>query len=91
MSAEADDRGAVEAVIETWNEGWRTRNPDLAAQGYSARADWINALGMRELGQEAIAKRLREVFGLPFVMDAKSRVVSQDIRLVAPSVAVVIT
>jgi len=27
------DRGAVEAVIETWNEGWRTRDAALAAQG----------------------------------------------------------
>ncbi len=87
----APEHAAVEAVIETWNEGWRTKNPELAAHGYSADADWINAFGMRERGRDAIAAKLKEVFALPFVMDAQSRVVEQEIRLVAPSVAVVIT
>jgi uncharacterized protein (TIGR02246 family) len=85
------DRVAVEVVIETWNEGWRTKDPDLAAQGYSADADWINAFGMRERGREAIAARLKEVFGLPFVMGAQGRVVAQEIHFIAPAIAVVIT
>ena len=89
--AGAGDRAAVEAVIETWNEGWRTQNAELAAQGYSADADWINAFGMRERGREAIAAKLKDVFGLAFVMGAQSQVVAQEIRFIAPGVAVVIT
>ncbi len=90
-SAAGADRAAVEAVVETWNEGWRTKNAELAAQGYSVDADWINAFGMREHGRDAIATRLKEVFGLAFVMGARSRVVAQEIRFIAPAVAVVIT
>ena len=85
------DRVAVEAVIETWNEGWRTKNAELAAQGYAPDADWINAFGMRERGRDAIAARLKEVFGLTFVMGAQGRVVAQEIRFISPDVAVVIT
>jgi uncharacterized protein (TIGR02246 family) len=91
VPAKQDDRSAVEAVIETWNEGWRTKNAELAAQGYSADADWINAFAMRERGRDAIAKKLREVFALPFVMGAQSRMVAQDIRFMGSQVAVVIT
>ena len=89
--AAGSDHVAVEAVIETWNEGWRTKDPDLAAQGYSADADWINAFGMRERGREAIAVKLKEVFALPFVMGAQGRVVGQEVRFIAPAVAVVMT
>ena len=46
---------------------------------------------MRERGREAIAARLKDVFGLPFVMGAQGRVVAQEIRFIAPAVAVVIT
>jgi uncharacterized protein (TIGR02246 family) len=91
VSVDSGDRVAIEAVIETWNEGWLAKNPDLAAQGYSAEADWINAFGMRERGRDAIAARLKEVFGLPFVMGAQSRVIGQEVRFIALTVAVVIT
>jgi uncharacterized protein (TIGR02246 family) len=91
LLAAGSDRVAVEAVIDTWNEGWRIKNAALAAQGYSSDADWINAFGMRERGRDAIAAKLKEVFGLPFVMGAESRVVKQEIRFITPAVAVVIT
>ncbi|RPH67658.1 MAG: SgcJ/EcaC family oxidoreductase [Myxococcaceae bacterium] len=89
--ADQGDRSAVEALIESWNEGWRTKDAELAARGYSADADWINAFGMSERGREAITRRLREVFALPFVMGARSRVVKQEVRFVSAAVAVVIT
>jgi uncharacterized protein (TIGR02246 family) len=89
--ADENERSAVEAVLKTWDEGWRTKNAELAGKGYSDDADWINAFGMRERGRPAIVKKLQEVFSLPFVMGAQSRVVDQEVRFVLPSVAVVIT
>ena len=91
VAAIADDRGDIEAVIDTWNEGWRAKNAQLAAKGYSDDAEWINAFGMRERGRASIATKLQEVFSLPFVMSANSRNAGQEVRLVAPGVAVVIT
>jgi uncharacterized protein (TIGR02246 family) len=91
VPGETSERAAVEAVIETWNEGWLTKDPQLAAQAYSADADWINAFGMHERGRDAIAKRLKEVFALSFVMGAQSRFTGQEVRFIAPAVAVVIT
>jgi uncharacterized protein (TIGR02246 family) len=90
-AAQPRERAAVEAVLKTWDDGWRTRNAELAAQGYTDDADWINAFGMRERGRAAILKRLQEVFSLPFVTGAQSRVVAQDVRFALPKLAVVIT
>lgn len=85
------ERAAVGAVIETWNQGWRVKDADMAAAGYAEDAEWINAFGMREHGRTAIAARLHEIFALPFVMNATSRVANQEIRFIQPDVAVVIT
>jgi uncharacterized protein (TIGR02246 family) len=84
-------KNAVEAAVQTWNDGWRTKNAQLACSEYAEDADWTNAFGMTERGRDAICKKLAEVFNLPFVMAAKSEVVSQDIRFLGPDVAVVIT
>lgn len=82
---------AVEAVVEGWTEGWRTKNAQLACAGYADDADWTNAFGMTERGRNAICRKLAEVFSLPFVMGATSDVVSQDVRLLGADVAVVST
>jgi len=87
---EAGTKG-VEAAIQTWNEGWRTKNASLACADYTDDADWTNAFGMTERGRDAICKRLAEVFSRPFVMAATSEVVSQDVRFLGPDVAIVIT
>jgi len=89
--AQVQDRDAITAVIETWNEGWRVEDPALAASGYSDEADWVNAFGMRERGREAITSKLREIFALPFVMAGASQVASQEIRFVSPDVAIALT
>jgi uncharacterized protein (TIGR02246 family) len=82
---------AVEAAIQRWNEGWRTKNAQVACADYADDADWTNAFGMTERGRGAICKKLAEVFSLPFVMAATSDVVSQDIRFLGSDVAVVVT
>jgi len=91
VMAQEQERAAVDAVIETWNQGWRVKDADLAASGYAEDAEWINAFGMREHGRKAIAARLHEIFALPFVMNATSQVANQEVRFVQPDVAVVIT
>ena len=82
---------AVEATLQSWSEGWRTKDAQLACSDYADDADWTNAFGMTERGREAICRRLTEVFALPFVTAATSDVVSQDVRFLGPDVAVVVT
>jgi uncharacterized protein (TIGR02246 family) len=82
---------AVEAVVQTWNEGWRTKDAQLACADYADDADWTNAFGMTERGRDAICKKLAEVFSHPFVTAATSEVVSQDVRFLGSDVAVIIT
>lgn len=91
VHAQNADLNAVKGIIENWNEGWRTKNSQLACQDYSEDADWTNAFGMTERGREAICKRLAEVFSLPFVMAAQSAVADEAVRFLGSDVAVAIT
>lgn len=84
-------QAAVEQVIENWNKAWQTKDAKLAAQDYSNDADWTNAFGMKRTGRAEIEKFLTEVFSLPFVMAAQSKVVEQSVRFIKPDVAIVIT
>lgn len=82
---------AVEQIIENWNRAWQSKDSKLAASDYSDDADWTNAFGMRKKGRAEIEKFLAEVFSLPFVMAAQSKVVEQSVRFVKPDVALVAT
>lgn len=85
------DQAAIEQILENWNKAWQTKNAKLAAQDYSGDADWTNAFGMKKKGQAEIEKLLTEVFSLPFVMAAQSKVVEQSIKFIKLDVAVVVT
>ena len=85
------DQVAVEQILEHWNKAWQAKDPKLAAQDYSDDADWTNAFGMKKRGRAEIEKFLTEVFSLPFVMTAQSKVVEQSIKFIKPDVAVVVT
>lgn len=85
------DQAAVEQVLENWNRAWQTKSSKLAAQDYSDDADWTNAFGMKRKGQAQIEKFLAEVFSLPFVMTAQSKVIEQSVKFIKPDVALVIT
>lgn len=85
------DQAAVEQVIENWNRAWQTKSAELAAQDYSDDADWTNAFGMKRRGRAEIQKFLAEVFSLPFVMAAQSKVIEQSVKFIKPDVALVIT
>jgi uncharacterized protein (TIGR02246 family) len=81
----------IEQVIDNWNKAWQTKDAKLAAQDYSDDAEWTNAFGMKRKGRAEIEKFLAEVFSLPFVMAAESKVVEQSVRFIKPDVALVIT
>jgi uncharacterized protein (TIGR02246 family) len=81
----------VEQVIENWNRAWKAKDAKLAAQDYAHDADWTNAFGMKRKGRAEIEKFLAEVFTLPFVMAARSKVVEQSVRFIKPDVALVVT
>lgn len=85
------DIDAITANIDQWNRGWMSKDPELAASGYSADADWTNAFGFYNRGKAEIEAFLDEVFQLPFVMAADSRVVDQSIRFFSDEVAAVRT
>jgi uncharacterized protein (TIGR02246 family) len=81
------DTAAITSLIDQWNRGWQTKDPSLAAAAYSDDADWTNAFGFHQRGRAAIESFLGEVFQLPFVMAAESKVVDQEIRFVSRDVA----
>ena len=85
------DRVAIERAVENWNAAWKFKDPALAAQDYSDSADWTNAFGMSRVGRMEIERLLTEVFSLPFVMAGDSETVAQEIRFVAPDLALVTT
>jgi len=82
---------AIAAVIDQWNHGWQAKDPKLAAAGYSEDADWTNAFGFHKQGKAAIESFLAEVFQLPHVMAATSKVAEQEIRFLSDDVATVRT
>lgn len=90
-AAPKHEQAAVEQVIENWNRGWQAKDAKLAARDYSDDADWTNAFGMKRKGRAEIEKFLAEVFSLPFVMAAESKVAEQSVRFIKPDVALIVT
>ena len=85
------DQVAIERAISNWETAWKTKDFRLAAQDYSADAEWTNAFGMTRNGRSQIESVLKEVFALPFVMEGNSRTVEQTVRFLKPDVATVVT
>ncbi|MBT8484784.1 MAG: SgcJ/EcaC family oxidoreductase [Phycisphaerae bacterium] len=67
-----DEHDAVLAVIDSWNEGWKTRNAALAVADYAEDADWTNAFGDRFQGRVDLLAGLEFIFSLDFVMTGDS-------------------
>ena len=85
------DREQVMAVIERWNEGWTSKNPELASRDYSEDAFWMNAFGMERKGRDAVREMLRQVFDLPIMAGATSNVVGHEVKFLTDDVATVVT
>jgi len=72
LAQTAADSTAILRSLDSWDEGWRTSNAELAVQSYAADADWTNAFGDRVVGRDSLEATLRFIFGLNFVMAGDS-------------------
>ncbi|MBZ0112523.1 MAG: SgcJ/EcaC family oxidoreductase [Thermoanaerobaculia bacterium] len=84
------DRAAVLKTLDSWNEGWRTADANLAVQDYSEDTDWTNAFGDRFQGREELRKGLEFIFSLDFVMAGDSGGNEfTDVQFLTPDVAMI--
>lgn len=84
----AADSAEIFEAIANWERAWQVQDASLAAQDYTADADWTNAFGMRRIGRDSIQSLLEEVFDLPFVMAGNTEYEYHDLRLLGSDVAV---
>jgi uncharacterized protein (TIGR02246 family) len=85
-----EERDAVLQTLDSWEEGWRTKDAALAARDYADDCDWTNAFGDRFQGKEALEDGLAFIFGLDFVMAGESEGnVIEDVAFLTPEVALV--
>ncbi len=85
------DSLAIMSAIDRWFEAWEAGDAALAARDYAEDADWTNAFGQTQRGRAAIEGQIREVFALGFVVAGQSEAIGQEMRLVAPDIALVTT
>ncbi|MDJ0940550.1 MAG: SgcJ/EcaC family oxidoreductase [Woeseiaceae bacterium] len=85
-----DDKAAILATFESWNQGWATRDAALAVEDYAHDVDWTNAFGDRFEGKESLQKGLEYIFSLDFVMAGDSAGNEYtDIRFLSDDIAIV--
>lgn len=68
----AADSVAILQSLDSWNEGWRTSDAEMAVQSYAKNADWTNAFGDRVVGRDSLQATLEFIFSLDFVMSGDS-------------------
>lgn len=84
------EREAVLAALDSWNEGWATRNADLAIQDYADDVDWTNAFGDRFESREELRQGLEFIFSLDFVMAGDSEENEyEDVRFLSDEIALI--
>lgn len=83
------DKAAILATLDSWEEGWATRDASAAVRDYAEDTDWTNAFGDRFEGREALQKGLEFIFGLDFVMAGDSDGHQfDDIRFLSDTIAI---
>ena len=86
----ADERRAVLKTLESWNEGWNTKDAALAVADYAEDADWTNAFGDRFQGRADLLEGLEFIFSLDFVMAGDSADNDyQDVTFLSKDVALI--
>ncbi len=86
----SDEREAVLETLESWNEGWRTRDARLAVADYALDTDWTNAFGDRFQGRAELMKGLEFIFSLDFVMAGDSQGNEyQDVTFLSEDIAMI--
>lgn len=90
VAASDEERLAVLATLESWNEGWLLKDAELAVADYSEDVDWTNAFGARFQGKEALREGLEFIFSLDFVMAGDSQSNEyEDVTFLAPEIALI--
>lgn len=85
-----EERAAVLATMNSWNQGWATKDAELAVRDYADDADWTNAFGDRFEGREALHEGLEFIFSLDFVMAGDSGGNEfQDVRFLTDDIALI--
>ena len=85
-----EERQAVLKTLDSWNEGWRTRDAAMAVEDYADDCDWTNAFGDRFRGKEQLKEGLTFIFGLDFVMAGESEENAfEDVTFLSPEVALI--
>jgi len=85
-----DEREAVLKTLDSWEEGWRTKDAAAAVRDYADDCDWTNAFGDRFEGKEALEEGLEFIFGLDFVMAGQSEGNAfQDVTFLTSDVALI--
>ncbi len=83
-----DDKAAVLATLQSWNQGWAEKNVEMAIAAYAEDTDWTNAFGDRFQGREALKEGLEFIFSLDFVMAGDSQTNEyEDIKFLTPDIA----
>jgi len=85
-----EEREAVLKTLDSWEEGWKTKNAALAVRDYADDCDWTNAFGDRFEGKEALEKGLAFIFNLDFVMAGQDEGNNfEDVTFLTPEVALI--
>ncbi|WP_089888699.1 Cif family virulence factor [Kriegella aquimaris] len=77
--------------INDWNQGWKTKDVELACKWYSKNADFTNAFGFNMIGQAEIQEYLTRVFGFDFVMAGNTEQTSLKLKKISDKAILVIT
>lgn len=77
--------------INDWNQGWKTKDVELACKWYSKNADFTNAFGFNRIGKSEIQEYLTEVFGFDFVMAGKTEQTTLKLKKIGDNAILVIT
>ena len=89
-SDKSSEQEAVLATLDSWNEGWATRDAALAVSDYADDIDWTNAFGDRFQGRAALEEGLGFIFSLDFVMAGDSEENDyEDVRLLNDDIALI--
>lgn len=88
-AADTEEQNVL-ATLQSWNNGWATRDASLAVKDYAEDADWTNAFGDRFTSRDQLHEGLEFIFSLDFVMAGDSEENEYaDVRFLSKNVALI--
>lgn len=74
-------------TVDNWNEGWDTKDVELAIADYSEDTDWTNAFGDRMQSKSELRELLTEIFAMDFVMEGTDNYQNGDVQFLTDDIA----